>query len=84
MEGLYDDLHQPALVSEEEERLQLRVAALSQEAATLQGALTQVSGRAAASEESVHILERNMSALYNTARMELACKDEEIKALRAA
>ena len=84
MDGLYDDLVQPHLVPEEVKQLQARVASLGEEASLLRVALTQATGRGAASEESVAVLERNMSALYNTARLEVARKDEEIGALRAA
>lgn len=40
--------------------------------------------QASAAEESVGILERNMSALFNTARLDLARKELETKALTAA
>lgn len=84
MEGLYDDVAAPALLSEEAEALHRSVGALTASNDALRAELADVVSRATAAETSVDVLARNASALFNTARLDVARKEAEVKTLRAA
>ena len=81
MSSLYADLEAPELRSEEAERAGARRRAL--EAGEARAQLARAEAARESAEASVRVLERNVSALFSTARLELARKDAEIEKLRA-
>jgi len=81
--ALYNDLNLPKLELEEIETLRSRVNHLETSLYTSEEERKSLINRNKASEETVIILERNISSLFSTARLEIKRKDEELLRLRA-
>ena len=81
--ALYNDLDLPPLELEEVESLRTRVSELESTLKATEEDRQTLRHRTASSEETISILERNMSSLFSTARLEIKRKDDELLRLRA-
>jgi uncharacterized membrane protein YgcG len=81
--ALYNDLDLPPLETEEIESLRSRVSNLETSLKTSEEECETLRDRTKISNETIAILERNMSSLFSTARLEIKRKDEELLRLRA-